>query len=970
MADIEVTMGLNNTQFNQALNQSEQRVSQFTNSVDHQTELLANAFKALSSVIAGIGIGEMIKSAGELAGEIVKVSQATGLSVQSVKGWQDALVNAGGEADNTRDALLDLNNKMAEATQGGGSLLTAFNQVGVSLADLQSKSQQDIMQQVVKGLADTQDGATRTSLAMQLMGEDVKTVDFRKVNNEMAGFIDNANRVAPSLIAARNAQQEFNKTYQKFLDEITIAIPWDELASGIKTIGDNLDEIVSLTKAVAELGGAFLLFSRVLLPLEAAIIAAATSTAGYTAVLGVLSGVVTKIIAWFAEFRSLLLLMGPALVGVTGGVQTLTVGLGALFALATRLGVIVAALYAINEASSIFSKDGNTISDWAEEQAKAIGLIDETSKEEEARKARMKKASEDALAAMDKENKGRERQSQFLNQSIQAMNDMVKAYRDHNNEILKGIQNDTAMIGMGEEQVKLQQSKNQLQADYLAKQDEINKKIAEGGDPSIVAQYQKALIEVNNAYKEQSVQIEAALKAQIEKERIDRASTFTDNELANAMGRINDLNNESAKMFLPLVEQKYKDIEYAANKAAEAEIAAEAARRGVSPDELKKSDPGYIDKIVAGANAKVEAEKASVKENERLIELKDLENFKNDTLVQSSKELQDIYSEMARSTMPELAAKQQEIVDNARAKAKAEIEAENARRGSKMSAAEEREYYKAAIEGTRGLLRATEESYNMSREWSTGWTKAMNQYIADATNGAEKAQQIFTKAMNGMEDALVNFAKTGKFEWKGFLSSMLEELLRAQIQAVFASILGDMTGAIKGSSKGVMDWLGGALSGLFGGDSKGGKGGGIFDGVLGTITDVVGGLFDFGTGGILGTITDVIGGLFGGGGGNIFEDVFDFGSDIVEGIGDFFDGLFANGGNISSGKWGIAGEAGPEIVTGPATVIPLNKLGGGGTNVTYNINAVDALSFKQMIAADPSFLYGVVAQGAKGIARR
>jgi hypothetical protein len=43
---------------------------------------------------------------------------------------------------------------------------------------------------------------------------------------------------------------------------------------------------------------------------------------------------------------------------------------------------------------------------------------------------------------------------------------------------------------------------------------------------------------------------------------------------------------------------------------------------------------------------------------------------------------------------------------------------------------------------------------------------------------------------------------------------------------------------------------------------------------------------------------------------------------------------------------------------------------GGSTNITYNINAVDAMSFKQMIAADPTFIYAVTQQGAKGMAVR
>lgn len=47
-----------------------------------------------------------------------------------------------------------------------------------------------------------------------------------------------------------------------------------------------------------------------------------------------------------------------------------------------------------------------------------------------------------------------------------------------------------------------------------------------------------------------------------------------------------------------------------------------------------------------------------------------------------------------------------------------------------------------------------------------------------------------------------------------------------------------------------------------------------------------------------------------------------------------FGGLYADGGYLGAGKWGIAGEAGPEIVHGPARITPMN--GSGQMNVTVN----------------------------------
>ena len=54
-------------------------------------------------------------------------------------------------------------------------------------------------------------------------------------------------------------------------------------------------------------------------------------------------------------------------------------------------------------------------------------------------------------------------------------------------------------------------------------------------------------------------------------------------------------------------------------------------------------------------------------------------------------------------------------------------------------------------------------------------------------------------------------------------------------------------------------------------------------------------------------------------------------------IQELFGGFFANGGTLGAGKFGIAGENGPELIHGPAKITPM----GVGGNVTVNV-AVDA----------------------------
>ena len=84
---------------------------------------------------------------------------------------------------------------------------------------------------------------------------------------------------------------------------------------------------------------------------------------------------------------------------------------------------------------------------------------------------------------------------------------------------------------------------------------------------------------------------------------------------------------------------------------------------------------------------------------------------------------------------------------------------------------------------------------------------------------------------------------------------------------------------------------------------------------------------------------------------------------------------FAAGGQVMADTPIIVGERGPEMFVprSAGTIVPNNALRtagsasgeGAATNVTYNIQAVDAQSFRSMVARDPSFIYAVTEQGRR-----
>ena len=83
---------------------------------------------------------------------------------------------------------------------------------------------------------------------------------------------------------------------------------------------------------------------------------------------------------------------------------------------------------------------------------------------------------------------------------------------------------------------------------------------------------------------------------------------------------------------------------------------------------------------------------------------------------------------------------------------------------------------------------------------------------------------------------------------------------------------------------------------------------------------------------------------------------------------------FANGGMPPVGQPSIVGERGPELFVPQSAgrIIPNDKLSGMGnqtqvinTAVTYSIQAVDAQSFKTLLARDPEFIHNVAEQGRR-----
>lgn len=124
-----------------------------------------------------------------------------------------------------------------------------------------------------------------------------------------------------------------------------------------------------------------------------------------------------------------------------------------------------------------------------------------------------------------------------------------------------------------------------------------------------------------------------------------------------------------------------------------------------------------------------------------------------------------------------------------------------AKKAVKKQELENTKAYKNQLAERRNALRTfaedsaamEEERLRASTKASDGMTRAIQDYQKNAEDAATQIEQVTTKSFKGMEDALVNFVKTGKLDFSDLANSIISDMIRIAIQQ---SITGVLAGAL------------------------------------------------------------------------------------------------------------------------------------------------------------------------------
>ena len=111
----------------------------------------------------------------------------------------------------------------------------------------------------------------------------------------------------------------------------------------------------------------------------------------------------------------------------------------------------------------------------------------------------------------------------------------------------------------------------------------------------------------------------------------------------------------------------------------------------------------------------------------------------------------------------------------------------------------------------KNLAFQTENNILISQQWSTGWKDAYETFVDNALNAADRAREVFNGMVSSMENALDNFVRTGKLNFRDLINSMIADLMSAALRQAFRNLLM----ATSGGGGGWLSSLGRFFAGFF-----------------------------------------------------------------------------------------------------------------------------------------------------------
>jgi sigma54-dependent transcription regulator len=187
MADIKVTLELDNKQYIVEIEKSKQAAKAFEKDIADSAGKIQNSFGGVITRAQALAATFLVMAQQTMAfaDEMADLAAAHDTTASSVLAFGKALAANGGKAESAGRAYLELAKSIQEANSGNFKTLSTFEKLGVSIKDLGSLSETEIRNKLIKGLEQVTDPAERAAMSAIIFGKALSGVDLKKLSQSI-----------------------------------------------------------------------------------------------------------------------------------------------------------------------------------------------------------------------------------------------------------------------------------------------------------------------------------------------------------------------------------------------------------------------------------------------------------------------------------------------------------------------------------------------------------------------------------------------------------------------------------------------------------------------------------------------------------------------------------------------------------------------------------------------------------------
>jgi len=166
VANIKSRATLDSAGFNSGLNSMEMRTSKFS-------KKMKSTGKAIQGLFAAAMFRQAVNGMRSYADEVIRLADVTGMSTDSIQRLMSVSVGAGIDQERLTKSFTALANAQGEARRGLKTYQRAFEELGISMQDVDRLNMEQLFIRVASGIAKSTDKTTALNTAGDIFGNRV-----------------------------------------------------------------------------------------------------------------------------------------------------------------------------------------------------------------------------------------------------------------------------------------------------------------------------------------------------------------------------------------------------------------------------------------------------------------------------------------------------------------------------------------------------------------------------------------------------------------------------------------------------------------------------------------------------------------------------------------------------------------------------------------------------------------------------